>query len=315
MTTARSAGVHGSPELSAVPVRPVALIVLAQVVLLTALSGRYGYHRDELYFRIAGEQLAWGYVDQPPLTPLLAKLSTAAFGDSLVGLRVVASLLAAASVLVLVLIARELGGSRRALLLTAGCAAGSAIVFALGHMLATASADLFLWLLFSWLALRLLRTGDPRWFVPLGLVLGVGLLNKYLIGLLAFGLLVAVAIVGPRVVLRSWWFAGGALLALAVAAPNLWWQIAQGWPQWEVAAGLAAEDGAENRALFVPLQLVYLSPLFVPLWVAGAVRIWRTAELRWARSVVVAYVLLAGCVLALGGKSYYVLPLLLVLLA
>lgn len=142
--------------------------------------------------------------------------------------------------------------------------------------------------------MRLLRTGDPRWFLSLGLVVGVGLLNKYLIALLAAGLLVAVAIVGPRVVLRSPWLVDGVLLALLVAAPNLWWQVRNGWPQLEVASGLAAEDGGENRAPFVSLQLVYLSPLFVPICAAGIVRLWRSPDLRWARSVVVAYVGLAG---------------------
>lgn len=316
MTSVRATGARSSREsrvLTPLPA-PVLAILLGLAALLSAFSGRYGYHRDELYFRIASENLAWGYIDQPPLTPALARLSTAVFGDTLPGLRVMATLLTVASVAVLVLIARELGGGRRAQLLTAGCAAGSSVVLAFGHLLATASVDLLLWLVFSLLALRLLRSGDQRWFAPLGLALGVGLLNKYLIALLAVSLLVAVAIVGPRAVLRSWWLAAGVLLALLIAAPNLWWQASNGWPQLEVARGLA-EDGAQNRALFVPLQLVYLSPLFVPIWVAGIVQLWRSPDLRWARSVVVAYVGMAGCVLALGGKSYYVLPLLLVLLA
>jgi hypothetical protein len=38
---------------------------------LLSLGAGYGYHRDELYFRVAGWQLAWGYPDQPPLLPLI----------------------------------------------------------------------------------------------------------------------------------------------------------------------------------------------------------------------------------------------------
>ncbi|NGO06439.1 glycosyltransferase family 39 protein [Streptomyces sp. HC44] len=299
------------PRLATVP---VACLAVGFAALLTALSGRYGYHRDELYFLAAGDHLAWGYVDQPPLTPLIARAATALFGDSTVGLRVAATLAFMAVIFVVALLARELGGDRRTQMLAAGLAGLGAQPLAVGHMVSTATFDLLAWLVICWLVLRLLRTGDGRWWPAIGLCVGIGLLNKYLVALLVVALLTAVLAVGPRRVLRTPWLLVGAAVALAVAAPNLWWQADHDWPQWTVAEGINSDDGTENRILFLPEQLIYLSPLFVPVWVAGWLRLWRDPALRWARATAVAYPLLCVLVLGLGGKGYYALPLLIVLL-
>ncbi len=302
-------------ELPAFAAGPVAAVVAALAALLTAVSGRYGFHRDELYFLVAGQHPAWGYLDQPPLTPMLARASTAVFGDTLVGLRVAATALACVAVVVVALLARELGADRRAQALAAACAAVSGFVLATGHMLVTASADLVAWLVISLFTLKLLRTGDGRWHLAIGAAIGVGMLNKWLVALLVVGLLAGLLITGPRRALRTWWLAAGAGVALLLALPNLWWGAAHGWPQFAVAAMISDDVGVENRVMFFPLQVLQLSPLFVPVWVAGLLRMWRDPDVRWARPFTAAYLLFVVAMLVFGGKSYYLMPLLLVALA
>lgn len=302
---------RGLPAFAAVPVLSLAALFAA---VLTALSGRYGYHRDELYFLAAGDHPAWGYVDQPPFTPVVARATTALFGDTPAALRVPATLAFVLSVVVVALTARELGGSRRVQVAAVVLAGLGAQTLAVGHMVSTASFDLLAWMVICWLTLRLLRTGDGRWWLAIGAAVGFGALNKYLVVLLAVVLLAAVATVGPRRMLRTSWLLGGVVVAVAVALPDLWWQADHGRPQLTVADGISTDDGTENRILLVPQQLVYISPLFVPVWIAGWLRLWRDPALRWARSVAVAYPLLCLLVLALGGKGYYAVPLLNVLL-
>lgn len=304
-----------STALPAFAARSVVAVAAALGGLLTLLSGRHGFHRDELYFMAAGDRPAWGYTDQPPLTPLLARISTTVFGDTPSGLRMVATIAAMLTIVVVALIARELGGGPGPQLVAAACATASALVLAFGHMVFTGTFDLLAWLVIGWLVLRLLRTGDPRWYLAIGAVAGVGLLNKRLVALLLVGLLLSVLAVGPRRVLRTWWLLAGIAVALAVASPNLIWEAAHGFPQLTVAAGLSSEDGGENRVTFVMMQALQLSPLLVPVWVAGLVRLWRDPQVRWARAFGLVYPLLAAVMLAAGGSSYYVVPLLLVLVA
>jgi 4-amino-4-deoxy-L-arabinose transferase-like glycosyltransferase len=228
------------------------------------------------------------------------------------GLRVLSTITCVITVIVVALIAREFGSDRRGQLLAAVCAGVSGFVLGVGHLVSTATYDLLAWMLICLFAVKLLRSGDGRWWLALGLTAGIALENKYLVVLPIGALLVSLVAVGPREVLRSWWLPGGIAIAGLIALPNVIWQFQHGWPQLTVAGGISEDDGTENRVMFIPLQLLLLSPFLVPIWIAGFLRLWRMG---WARAVALAYPVLCVVVLAVGGKSYYALPLLLVLVA
>ena len=282
------------------------------VVVLLALARRYGWHRDELYFLEAGRHLAWGYIDQPPFTPFVARVADEIARHDLLVLRLVPALATGASVVLGALLVRELGGGRTAQILGAGVVAGSGFVLGAGHLLATATFDITAWLTALLVTVRLLRTGDPRWWVAFGAVTGAALLNKHLIVMLA------VAVVAGMVVDRRWelvaspWAGAGAALALAVASPNLVWQATNGWPQLEMAEVLSERLAAENRATLVPLQLLFFGPLVLPLLWWGARWLGRDPAARPFRPLVWAWPVALALVFASGGRPYYLFPLTLV---
>lgn len=130
--------------------------------VLMALSGRYGFHRDELYFLASARHLQASYVDQPVLTPLLAWVSLKLFGVSLPGLRVWPALAACATVVVSGLTAREFGGGRRAQLLAAVATATMPVLLAADHLAGPTAFDVLAWAGLAVIVARIGRTGATR---------------------------------------------------------------------------------------------------------------------------------------------------------
>jgi 4-amino-4-deoxy-L-arabinose transferase-like glycosyltransferase len=184
--------------------RRVLFVAVVVFVLLMALSTRYGFDRDELYFFDAARHLQSGYVDQPALVPLLARVTLSLFGVSLVGLRVWPALAALATVLVGALIARELGGERRAQLLAALGTATMPVLLGAGHIDGPTAIDILAWALVALVSLRVGRTGNPRWWLAGGVVLGVGLTNKHSVGSFGVAVLIGLPLSGGRRLVLSW---------------------------------------------------------------------------------------------------------------
>jgi 4-amino-4-deoxy-L-arabinose transferase-like glycosyltransferase len=296
--------------------RAVLAISVAVVAVLIAFSSGYGYHRDELYFLAAGQHLDWGYADQGPLTPLIARAMNEIVPDSLLVLRIPSALAAGLTVLLTGRLARELGGGHRAQAIAAACAAVGVIVLFTGHLLSTSTFDLLAWTTVTWLVVRAVRTGDRRLWLAAGVVLGLGLLNKPLPGFLALGLLAGLLISGPRRLLRDPYVWGGAAIALALFSPWIVWQADHGWPQIDVSRSIASGGSASSEAWWaiVPFQFLLISPLLAPVWVTGLVRLFRDSALRDYRFLAWAWVVLAVVFMASGGKPYYLAGLLPVLL-
>jgi 4-amino-4-deoxy-L-arabinose transferase-like glycosyltransferase len=275
--------------------RPVAALTVATIAVLAITATQYGLHRDELYFLVLSHHPAWGYVDQPPLTPMLVRLSTQLFGDAPWAVRLPANLLGPLAIPVLALLARELGGARAAQVLAA---AGGFCAFVLvsGHLILTTTLDIPLTGLALLFVIRALRR-DSRWWLAVGVVTGLSLYNKQLILLLVVGIAAGLLIAGPRRALLSPWLWAGVLVAAVGGLPNLLYQITHDFPQLDMASALADEKGGDNRILFFPLQILLLGVTLVPLMVAGFVSLIRDARLRclgWAYLVVAAFVLVTG---------------------
>ena len=155
--------------------RAVWLVAAAAFGAEMAVSARYGYVRDELYFLASGHHLALGGVDQPELTPVLARLDALVTGNTLAGLRALPALALAAMVLCTGSMARVLGADRRGQFIAALATACCAEYLGALHELTTTTPDFVCWTVTLLLVCRLLTSRDPRWWLAIGGVAGVGM--------------------------------------------------------------------------------------------------------------------------------------------
>jgi len=248
----------------------IASFALAKLALHLATCQGYGYFRDEFYYLACADHLSAGYVDHPPLSIFALWLARRLLGDSRLAIRLVPALLGAATIALVGLSARRLGGARWATALAMAAALAAPEYLGLNHFYSMNSFDIFFWALTAYLLVRLIDEPRPGLFILLGLTLGLGLLNK--ISVLWLGAGVGVGLVASpqrRWLMTPWpWLSG--VLALALFAPHVAWQIRNGWPTLEFIHNATTEKMAQVAPFdFVAGQIETMLATSLPLWLGG----------------------------------------------
>lgn len=294
------------------PVLTIAGLVAVAHLVMSALGD---YWIDEVYMLAAGKyHLDWGYVDQPPLAPLIAAAMDWIAPGSMVVLRLPAVLATAAAVVMCALLAREFGGDRRAQVLAAGAGATGMWIALVGHWVTPYTFEPLQWLVLSWLLVRWIRLreqgdGDDRLLLVFGLVLGVAMQTKFQVAILCAALLISVLLVGSRDILRRPMFWGGVGIALVIAAPTVLWQAQHGWPQLQMGVVVAEESpllsgGRSGTAITLVLHAGVAG---AALFLIGLWKLFRSAELRPYRFFAVASILMYAFFVATAARPYYLI--------
>lgn len=275
--------------------RRVAPPAVLLAVVLTVFGNGYGYDRDELYFAML--KPAWGYADQPPLTPLVAHTLSSLYDGGPWLLRIPATLCAVGCLVLTALLAREVGGGAKAQAWTAWGMATTSALLVFGHVLLTSSLDLVAWPLVCLLVLRAELRQEPRWWLAAGAVAGLATYNKLLVLVLLGGIAVGLALVGPRRRLGSPYVWGGAALTVVLGLPNVIYQLTHGLPQLRMGRALSENNAGDVRVDMWLLLLVLLGPPLVVIWVAGLRALWQDPRLRFlvvVFAVVVLFTFVSG---------------------
>ena len=271
--------------------------------VLTAAFSPYGYFIDELYYIACSKRLAFGYVDQPPLAVFLLALSRAVLGESVTALRVLPALAVSANVFLTGLMARRLGGDRMAMVLAAVAAILAPDYLLMGSFFSVNAFELVIWTAVAYLAIKMVQENDPRWWLAIGLLLGLGLETKHTIVLYGVALLVGMAFTGARRLLATKWFLAGILTSGLLLLPNLVWQYLKGFPSLEFYRNAMLNKNIPTGPLDVVFgQVLFANPFALPLWIAGLVYLLFVTGGRRYRFLGLAYLVLL-LIMILGGSS------------
>jgi hypothetical protein len=312
-----SAPSRGQGQYLASGIAIIWLIALANLLFHIYFNNRYGYFRDEFDYMACGDHPAWGYVDQPPLIPFLIHISRAVLGDSLRAIRFIPALASSLLVVQTAVLAREFGGRRFALLLSAVTVVIAPQYLSNGSLLGTNCLEPNLWMGCAYFSILAIKRGNPRYWLWFGVVAGLGMQEKYSIAVFGFGIVVGLLLTPQRRVFLNPWIWLGGLAAFVIFLPNLLWNIHYHWPFIELMHNIRAE----GRDVVLPLpqyflqQTLLVDPITAPIWLVGLFALLFSARLKPYRFLGWCYLVCFTTFFVLHGKNYYLAPVYPMLLA
>ncbi len=288
-------------------------ILLQTALTLWSMHAGYGIYRDELYYLVCGHRLALGYVDQPPLVALQARLAEMLFGYQHLALfRLLPALAGGLTVALTGLMTQVLGGRRTGAVLAMLGVLTAPVFLSTQSFLSMNAWEPVFWMGAALALLHLLR-GDSRsnrWWTLLGASAGLGLENKASMLFFLLALLLGLAATPARRLLATRGFLLAAAVATTLALPNFLWQVHNGFPTYEWLHDVAHSDKVAVLAppQFLAAQVLMLSPLQLLLWLPGSLWLLRARAASRFRAAGWLYVFFLGIMLALHAKDYYVAP-------
>ncbi len=278
----------------------------------------YGYFRDDLYFLVCGRHLDWGYVDQPPLVALQARLAETLFGLSPTGVRVFSFMAGGVTVALTGILTWQLGGRRSAQFLAMSAVLAAPVFLGTSNYLSMNSFEPCFWMGSLLVVLRIAEgSATGRAWLLFGLLAGLGIENKHSTVFFLVALLAGLLLSPQRRILFTRGCAAGVALLLLLALPNFLWQVAHQFPTYQFLSTVAHSDKNIKLPplsfLFEQVRVLHIST--APLWIGGLGWLAFARAARPWRFVAITYLVFLAMMMLMHAKDYYLAPIYPVLFA
>lgn len=280
----------------------VVILSMVKLAIHLVANQNYGFHRDELLHLAVSEHLDWGYYEFPPLIAAIGKFAHFLFGYSLSGIRIFASLAGVGILILCCLIAKEIGGRSKAILLSGVCILGFLPFYRNHTLFQPVAFDQLFWTLGFYFAIKFINTDKAKYLLLIGLTAGFGLMCKYTFLVWGFG--IAVGLLFHQKAFKNPWLYVSGLLVVVIALPNFWWQYQHDFPLLQHMARLKEIQEEEASPFdFATDQLEYLFTLAVSI--IGLIACFANAALKKYRPIGIAVVVIFATMWYQQSKSYY----------
>jgi len=248
----------------------ILVVIKLFIHLFTNIFAGYGIFRDELYYLACTNRLDLGFVDHPPLSIYLLKVSSLLFGRSLFPLRILPAIAGALTVLFTGLTVKKMGGRGLAVSIAGLSIISAPILLAMNTFYSMNCIDILLWSIAAYLVLVVFQEKSPRFWIILGVVLGLGLLNKISMAWFGAGLALVLLVTKNRKNLVTPWPYITALIAFLIFSPFIIWNMTNDFAHLEfIRNATQFKYSSISPVDFLLGQLLLFHPFTIPIWLAG----------------------------------------------
>jgi len=263
------------------------------IYLITQAFFAYGIFRDELYYLACANRIQLGYVDHPPLSIYILSIWKSLFGDAMFVIRIVPAIVTSATLFMIGLFTMRLGGCKAAIIISTVAYMLTPIFLGMNTIYSMNTFDFFFWITSAYIFLRIIQSesipsgdGNPKLWIVLGIVLGLGLLNKTSVLWLGAGIFAGTIFTPLRNDLKTKYPYIAALIALLIFSPFIIWNLTHDLAHLEFMSNVASRKYSGLTPIsFILDQILILNPLTILIWLPGIIFFFFKKDLKQYRAI------------------------------
>jgi hypothetical protein len=242
------------------------------IIYISTFTPGYGYFIDEFYYIACANNPAMGYVDHPPLAPIILMIYKSVFGESVFAIRIIPALAASLTVFMTGIITKQLGGNKTAQSIAAFSILTAPVFAVMGGFYSMNAIEPLLCAFALYYVLKMINEDNPKYWIQTGIMFGLLLMNKHTAALLILFLVAPMVFTKHRKLLFTKYFVLCALITFIIFIPNLIWQIKNGFPSVDFyVTNITRKNIPMSFMSYFIFQLFAYNPFVFPVWLAGVI--------------------------------------------